>query len=512
MTPADFFFAALYLYLMLLCVKHSVDSKGPARSVSFVAALLVIPSAAFIHLKGRWDLSPTGPLNDPSAPWVVRIAGAQGGEPHHVNVILSILVLSLIFTAATLAVALFTRIYDRRGARVHPIYKPFIKWGIVLTGALLYLGLSGISLSGLFIGMGAASLVAGFALQETLANLVTGVSLEMEGVVRPGNWIKPESGAAGRVLSKGLRATTIRTITDETLVIPNKSLAGGPLTAYGAGGHPSARTLEVCAAYSEAPLRVKEILRQILLDDPRILQSPEPSVLVAGFGESSIVYRLLFRLSDYGTFQEVEDSILTRVWYAFAADGVDIPFPARTLYLHTAEDARKRAGERGEANSALADFLGSIAPLADHLGRAELAYLAANASLRSHLPGEKVVERGEAGDSVYFVRSGWCEVRLPNGESKRLGAGEFFGEMALFNRGLRSADVRGGPEGAELARIGREPILTIFRSHPGLETAFALSHQTRAVEAGLHAAQAAPHHLTFGQKAYHLVRRWLVPW
>lgn len=512
MTPSDIFFAALYAYLILVCIKHSVVSLGPTRSISFATGLFVIPSAAFIHLRGHWNLAPDGPLNSPHLPWMVRLSDQNGGNPHYVNVVIAVLAISLIFTVATLLVAVFTQLYDRRGSRVQPVYKPFIKWGIVLTGTFLYLGLSGISLSGLFIGMGAASIVAGFALQETLANLITGVSLEIEGVVRPGNWIEPESGPAGRVLSKGLRATTIRTLADETVVIPNKNLAGARLTAFGVARHPFARTIDVTAAYGEAPLRVKEILRQLLLDEPRILTEPEPKVFITGFGDSSITYRLMFWLEEYEHRLEAEDAVYTRVWYAFGADRVEIPFPVRQVLLHTAEEVSGAAKAKAASHAELADFLGGIGPLRAHLGRAELVYLAANATERDNVPGEKVVKKGEAGDSVFFVREGFCEVRLPSGEVKVLGVGEFFGEMALFNRGLRTADVTAGEQGARVARIGREPLLAIFGSHPDLRTAFALSHETRAVESGFTPHHAGPHHLSFSQKLYHVVRRWLVPW
>lgn len=513
MTTQSWLFSALYLYLALLFVKNSVESRGAARSASFVAALFVIPSAAFIHLAGNWDLSPTGMLNSPAAPWVIAVPNPSGGAANHLNIVLGVFTLSLMYLVATLVVALFTSVYDRRGTHVHALYKPFVKWGIVLFGVFFYLGMSGIGISTLFLGMGALSIVIGFALQETLANLFTGIALDVEGVVKQGNWISLDQNEAGRVVEKGWRSTMIRTIRDETVVLPNKSLAGGKLTAYGgAYAHAHARLLTVSAAYREPPLKVKEILRQIMLDEPKILKSPEPRAYVSNYGDHSIEYRLMFWIEDFSDHLEVEDAVLTAVWYAFEADGVEIPFPIRNVIMKTMEEEHREKDAHRRASAALVRFLGHIGPLEEHLGRSELEFLGANAAIRSYHPGEQLLTRGEIGDSVYFVQEGWCEVKLPTGETKKLGPGEFFGEMALFHKGHRTADVHAGPEGSVVARIGRDPILTVFRSHPDLETAFALTHEIRSEESGLDQVRREPPKPTFGELASTFVRRWLLPW
>jgi monovalent cation:H+ antiporter, CPA1 family len=79
-------------------------------------------------------------------------------------------------------------------------------------------------------------------------------------------------------------------------------------------------------------------------------------------------------------------------------------------------------------------------PLFSKLGPSELKQLAKKLQTRLALPGERIVRRGEPGDEMFFIASGAVEVRVQP-EPIRLGTGEFFGELALLTRRLRSADV-----------------------------------------------------------------------
>ena len=75
-----------------------------------------------------------------------------------------------------------------------------------------------------------------------------------------------------------------------------------------------------------------------------------------------------------------------------------------------------------------------------NLEEAELKALATLFRPRLLVPDEVIIRKGERGRGMFFISSGAVEVVLPN-ERVRLGSGEFFGEMALLSRGVRSADV-----------------------------------------------------------------------
>jgi voltage-gated potassium channel len=83
----------------------------------------------------------------------------------------------------------------------------------------------------------------------------------------------------------------------------------------------------------------------------------------------------------------------------------------------------------------------SRVPIFTALGVVTLSEIVGRLRTRYYPPRITVVRQGDAGDSMFFITSGECEVRLPNGGSVRLGDGAFFGEMALLDRQPRTATV-----------------------------------------------------------------------
>ena len=145
-----------------------------------------------------------------------------------------------------------------------------------------------------------------------------------------------------------------------------------------------------------------------------------------------------------GRAEQIRDAAMTRVWYGLRRAGFSIPFPQRDVTLRTlTEDHEARAQERLRRDVfAVLRQVPLFAPLSD----AEIGQLAGSASLERFTAGEVLVRQGEAGDSLFVVKSGRArvEVRLESGPVLRVatrGANEFFGEMSLLTGEPRSASV-----------------------------------------------------------------------
>lgn len=102
---------------------------------------------------------------------------------------------------------------------------------------------------------------------------------------------------------------------------------------------------------------------------------------------------------------------------------------------------------------------------------------------RLALPGERIVQRGERGDAMYFIASGAVEVRPPGAQVIRLGTAEFFGEMALILRRPRTADVIALGY-CRLLMLPRDAFRDFLRMHPEL-----LDQVRRSAEERLRALQ-----------------------
>jgi CRP-like cAMP-binding protein len=115
------------------------------------------------------------------------------------------------------------------------------------------------------------------------------------------------------------------------------------------------------------------------------------------------------------------------------------------------------------------DWLDTLAevPLFDGLSKRQLRRVAKLARIRRFAPGSVMVRAGDPGRSFYVLLDGKAKVKLAGGRSGRLGAGEYFGEMALLDDAPRSADVVADGEVLALT-IGHAGFTKLLRSEPAL--------------------------------------------
>ena len=456
------------LYFSILLIKEALKHQGDLRSALLLAGLALLPAlvATILVYDGHWfgAFDPELPVNrDPSNWWVMRIV-PEKGEPWFLNVLSTLLAFSALYVGVTLLVTLVPVLSLRRKKiELLSLHKALIKWSVVFFGLVMFLN---INLWPLLLGMGAASVVLGFALKEMLENLFTGMALDAEGAFHTGDWIRVGDGdTVGRVYEKHWRSTKVLTLLDETITIPNRLLGAERILSYSKPRPPFAIKLHVGASYNDPPVKVKEVLRTILIREAEVLQDPAPRVRTIAYSDFSIDYEMKVWIEDYGEIDNIRDSIMSKIWYAFQFYGIQIPFPIRTVYHEKA--ARVQTEIETEVTEKRV-FLVSLDFLARHLEPRDFDFLAQNSFRRAYEPGEPVVHKDEIGDALYLVMTEYCEALLPDGRKPRIAAGHYFGEMALLGGRRRTADVMAGEHGAVVMRIDRHCMDILFRDHPDL--------------------------------------------
>lgn len=505
----------LLAYLFLVAWKQAVRGRGDLRSIGLVSGLLLIPSAAIIHFYGGWELFDQAcSFNQGSRWWVMQIQCEGVAQPRALNLITGTFLLSLLYVVVTALVGVITLLYSRqKGGHFHALHKVLIKWGVVIIGLLLYLKSLDISLTPLLFGMGAASIVVGLALQETLANLFAGMALDLEGIIKRGEWVRIEGDqqTVGKVVDKGWRTTRLLTIDNELVTLPNRMVGSQKILNFHRPELEHVHTLEVGASTADPPIKVKEVLRIILMREPRILKTPPPVVRTLRYNESSIDYQLRFWVTDYGESAHIKDEVLTRIWYAFRYNAIEIPSPVRSVQVrYQTQIAAERQSQDDQATK-LAQFLRSIPALNRHLASHDFDFLGRNAFQRHYQSGESVVLKGTLGDALFIVQDGSCDVLLPGGQ-KTLGPGEYFGEMGLLRPGSRGADVLAGSKGSTVLRIDRACMELFFRYYPALYQEFELIRETRQKETGVAETPPPAAAEPFNLKLRKAVRAYFVPW
>ena len=170
------------------------------------------------------------------------------------------------------------------------------------------------------------AVVIGLALQDTLGNLFAGLAIQIEKPFRVGDWVTI-GGQDGLVSEITWRATKMRTKAGNFVVVPNSVLARDIITNYCEPTRSLRLQVEVGASYEVPPNVVKSVIGEALQSAPEILHDRAPEVLLAEFGNSSVVYRVRFWVNDFETDERSKDLVRSIIYYAFKRNNITIPYP-----------------------------------------------------------------------------------------------------------------------------------------------------------------------------------------
>lgn len=202
---------------------------------------------------------------------------------------------------------------------------------VFVLGILIALSQLGVSLGPLLAGLGIAGFIVGFALQDTLGNFAAGLMILMYRPYDVGDLVEA-SGAFGKVSAMSMVSTTILTIDNQTLIIPNSKIWGDVIKNVTAQRE---RRVDLVfgISYSDDIPKAERILESILAEHPKVLDDPEPMVKLHTLNDSSVdfVVRPWVKTEDYW---DVHWDVTRAVKMRFDEEGVSIPFPQRDVHLY----------------------------------------------------------------------------------------------------------------------------------------------------------------------------------
>ena len=390
---------------------------------------------------------------------------------------------------------------SRRGkAHFSTIFKDIVMllmWAVVLM-IVMYTDF-GVQPLSLLTGSAVVAAVVGFGLQETLGNIFSGLTIQMQKPFEPGDWVR-SGDHLGRVRGIGWRSTTIYTRANERVEIPNALLAKDVLYNYATGHVRDEFTVGI--SYGVAPNQVREVALGLLHDVAHILRDPPPDVLASQFGDFSIEYRVRYWIADYGTQEYVRDLVMSRLWYALRRHSIEIPFPIRTLRME-----QPRADERAAAGFEH-QLMGELrrVPILHQLSEEELRVLVPTVAVRQFGAGEVLMRQGDEGETLYIIRSGTVEVllRAEDGSNRHvanLGRAQFIGEAALLLGEPRNATIRAVTD-VEVLEMDREGFTRLFKEHPDAAAKMSEVIAAREAERREVLAQAGGHDGTRGRRVW----------
>jgi len=389
--------------------------------------------------------------------------GVHVGWRKHVDA--AAILLSTAFLLALLDRSLWDAYFEKKRQTPIPHFmRQVVAMFVYLIALLLVLSVynAETQLKGLLATSGVAVIVLGFAMQDLFGGIVAGIALQISKPYKVGDWLKVQDQFA-EVMEINWRSTRLRTNDAIYLDIPNYSIARTTIINLHYPTQIHAMRLRVGVDYEVPPNRVKDALLRAATSAEGVVPTPPVRVYVMDFAESAVLYEIKFSMGNHQAYNEICDAIRTNIWYEFKRQRITIPFPIRTLHV---QRHRARSVPEGHAE-AQAILRGE--PLFDCLNDAQLDNVLHSARIHRYGRGERVIEEGAEGNSMFIMLRGSAHVSvLRNGSGIRLGvlrSGDCFGEMSLLTGEPRSATIR-AEEDCEVLEISHEAMAEVLRDSP----------------------------------------------
>lgn len=302
-----------------------------------------------------------------------------------------------------------------------------------------------------------------FALQNSLTNIFTGFSLQLNEHFKKGNWIYiKEKDIIGEIIATSFYFTVLKTLDNSIIIIPNHYFFNNIIEKISNINDlpTSAIKIRFSATYETPPHKIKSIVHNLLLNEPQIIQNPLPTVRLVNFGENGIDYEVKFYINDYCKKDVIKDEITTRIWYAMYRNNLSFPYPHREII------EKKHQKPYYNEKLDLLEIFSSI-DILKPLDEKDKIEIGKEANITVFAPGETIIKQGEEGNSLYIILEGEVRILVDNHYLTSLKAGDFFGEMSLLSGENRNATVIADKE-TILIEIKKESFEKVLKKHSEL--------------------------------------------
>jgi small-conductance mechanosensitive channel len=309
---------------------------------------------------------------------------------------------------------------------------------------------------------GVVAVILGLAGQNLLGGIIAGMSLQINRPYKVGDWLQVGDRFA-EVMEINWRSTRLRTNDAIYLDIPNNEIVKSTIVNLHYPTEVHAMRIRVGVDYNVPPNRVKDALTRAAQSAVNVLPEPKVRVFLVDFADHAVIYEIKYYMGNHSRINETNDAVRTNVWYELKRQRINIPFPIRTLQLERRPSAPVPEGHE-EARAILRGEL-----LFQCLSDGQIDNLVKQSHLNHFGRGERVIEEGAEGDSMFILVRGAAQVSVSKNGSTipvaTLRSGDCFGEMSLLTGEKRSATVKAEGD-CYVMEISKDVMGEVIRESP----------------------------------------------
>ena len=250
-----------------------------------------------------------------------------------VNIIASAVILVLGWLAIKLIVNMVGKAVEK-GGKKNTLFGNFIRnvtgkicWAVLI---VVVLGKLGVNIAPIVAGLGVTGFILGFAFQESLGNLASGLMIAINEPFKIGDYVIV-AGLEGVVTKVDMMMTELATADNKKVVIPNKSAWGSPIVNFSALGRRRV-DIQIGIDYGCDVAKAIRIALETLPTVPGVLADPAPAVFIAQLADSAVTLNIR-PWSDGADYWNVYNDAQVAIKSAFEKNGIDIPFPQLTVHM-----------------------------------------------------------------------------------------------------------------------------------------------------------------------------------
>ncbi len=216
--------------------------------------------------------------------------------------------------------------------RLIPLVAKILKTVTIILGFFFIFDTWDINLSPLLATAGIAGIAIGFAVRDSLANILGGIQLVLDKTFKVGDKIELESGEMGTILDIGIRSTKLKTFDNEVIYIPNGSLANTKVKNFTVPDLSVRVNVNFGVEYGSNPEQVRNVVMEAVKKIDTVIEAPEPVVQFLNMSDFSLDFVARVWVQSYTDAYSTKLKVTDEIYNALNRAKIGIPFPTRTVF------------------------------------------------------------------------------------------------------------------------------------------------------------------------------------